>query len=141
MKKEPALLDKIKLQNFLNALNITKRQLFTIVAIVIFIFLMLDLNSRLSDLNRLTKERDALATDVSYLEATQQSLSVQITYANSDKAVEDWAYHDGYMVRNGEKLIKPKGPKNITPQVTATPQPTPSLVENWEIWWALFTGK
>jgi hypothetical protein len=45
------------------------------------------------------------------------------------------------MVRSGEKLIVPKGPTNVKSKTTPTPQPTPSLVENWEIWWALFTGK
>jgi cell division protein FtsB len=141
MKKTPLLSDRIKFQNLLNALNITQRQLITIVAIVLFIFLMLDLNSRLSDLNNLSNERDALAVEVAVLQSTQASNETQIAYVQSDKAIEDWAYSDGRMVRNGEKLIVPKGPKNITPQVTATPQPTPSLVENWDIWWALFTSK
>jgi cell division protein FtsB len=141
MKKKQSILDRMKFQELLNALNITKRQLFTIAAIVVFIFLMLDLNSRLSELNELSGQRDVLATDVTYLLATQSFNETQIAYQQSDKAVEDWAYSDGHMVRSGEKLIVPKGPTNVKSKTTPSPQPTPSLVENWEIWWALFTGK
>jgi hypothetical protein len=110
-----------------------------IVSIVLF-FLVMDLNNRLSELARLSDQKEKAATVISVLKSTLSSLDTQVAYSNSEGAVEDWAYEEGHMTRPGENLVIPLIPPGTTPipeiVVTTTPEP----VENWQIWLALLTG-
>jgi hypothetical protein len=113
---------------------------FAIAAVVLF-FLVMDLNTRLNELSRLSTQRNEAETVVANLQQTVDVLNTQIGYATSEAAVEDWAYQEGHMVRSGENLIIPLEPSGATeaPLVVATVQPT--QVTNWSIWKALFLGQ
>jgi len=113
---------------------------FVIIAVVLF-FLVMDLNNRLNELSRLTSQRNDAQTVIANLQQTVDVLNTQIAYGTSAAAVEDWAYGEGHMVRQGENLIIPLEPEGATqaPVVVATTEPT--QVSNWEVWIALFTGK
>lgn len=112
-----------------------------VVAAVILFFLVMDLNSRLNELSRLTAQRDRASTVVSVLESTLQVLETQVAFATSEGAVENWAYTEGHMVRPGEKMIIPLSPPGTTQVPVFLPTPTAVPVENWEIWMALLLGK
>jgi len=111
-----------------------------IVAAIILFFLVMDLNTRLNELSRLTDQRNDAATTVARLEGTLQVLQTQQTYAGSQGAVEEWAYNEGHMVRPGEQLVIPISPPGTTPEPVFVPTPTVQPVENWEIWLALILG-
>lgn len=117
------------------------KKIILVVAAVVLFFLVMDLNSRLNELSRLSAQRDKAATVVSVLESTLQVLETQVAYATSEGAVEDWAYNEGHMVRPGEKLIIPLSPPGATPIPVLIPTPTVMPVENWEIWMALILGQ
>jgi cell division protein FtsB len=118
----------------------TKKIVFGVAIIVLF-FLVMDLNNRLSDLSRLSSQKEDAETVVANLQQTLNVLNTQMSYATSDAAVEEWAYEYGHMVRPGEHLIIPLEPNGATqaPLVIATQVST--QVTNWEIWMALFTGQ
>jgi cell division protein FtsB len=131
------------MDKFFKRLNLpldTKKIILIVVAVILF-FLVMDLNSRLNELSRLSAQRDKASTVVAVLESTLQVLESQVAYATSEGAVEDWAYNEGHMVRPGEKLIIPLVPpgENITPVLNPTPTLIP--VDNWEVWMALLLGK
>ena len=113
---------------------------FAIAAVVLF-FLVMDLNNRLNELSRLSAQRDDAQQVVNDLQSTLNILDTQIAYATSEGAVEQWAYEEGHMVREGENLVIPLEPEGATqaPLVVATT--APQTVSNWEIWLALFLGK
>lgn len=111
-----------------------------IAGAVILFFLVMDLNSRLNELSRLTEQRNDAATAVAKLEGTLQVLQTQQAYAGSQGAVEEWAYNEGHMVRPGEQLVIPISPPGTTPEPVFVPTPTVQPVENWEIWLALILG-
>jgi cell division protein FtsB len=113
---------------------------FAVAAVVLF-FLVMDLNNRLNELSRLSAQRDDAQQVVDDLQSTLNILNTQIAYATSEGAVEQWAYEEGHMVREGENLVIPLEPEGATqaPLVVATATPQP--VSNWDIWWALFLGK
>jgi len=115
-----------------------RKQLVGIAAIFLLILLMMNLNSRLNEYFRLTSERDKVGTQVGNLSATKFALETRAAYATSDQAVEDWARKEAHMARPGDKVIIPVTPVGQTavPKVQVTP--TPKVVENWEVWWALF---
>lgn len=110
------------------------------LAVVLF-FLVMDLNSRLNELSRLSDQRDDAATVVANLEGTLAVLQTQQAYAGSVGAVEEWAYNEGHMVRPGEQLVIPLSPPGTTPEPVILPTPTVQPVENWEIWLALILGE
>lgn len=110
------------------------------LAVVLF-FLVMDLNSRLNELSRLSDQCDDAATVVANLEGTLAVLQTQQAYAGSVGAVEEWAYNEGHMVRPGEQLVIPLSPPGTTPEPVILPTPTVQPVENWEIWLALILGE
>ncbi len=111
-----------------------------VVAIILFLLVM-DLNSRLTELSRMTSQRDQAATVVAQLEGTLGVLKTQVEFARSEGAVEEWAYSEGKMVRPGENLIIPLSPPGTTPQPVLLPTQIVEPIQNWEIWMALILGK
>jgi cell division protein FtsB len=122
-------------------INLRPRQIVTIVAFVVFFFLMLDLNNRLSELFRLTAQLERMQTQVVDLQKTEQALRKQLTYATSDAAVEEWARGDSHMAQPGDEMIVPVVPTGQVPTPTPVPTATVIVYENWEVWQALFLGE
>ena len=117
------------------------KKLGLIVVAIVLLFLVMDLNSRLNELSRLTTQRDDAATIVANLESTLQVLQTKQAYAGSEGAVEEWAYNEGHMVRPGEQLVIPISPPGTTAEPVIIPTPTAKPVKNWEIWLALILGE
>jgi hypothetical protein len=116
------------------------RQVFVAVGLVVLIVMIVDLNRRMEELNRLSSQLDTVRAQGTQVMQTQDSLVTNVAYASSTQAVEEWAYTEGRWVRNGENLI------GIMPVGDTTPTPAPPLrqtdqaVPNWLIWWELFFG-
>jgi len=111
------------------------------VAAVILFFLVLDLNNRLNELSRLSEQENKALIVVAELQTTLVFLETQVAFANSEGAVEQWAYNEGHMARPGEKIIIPLSPAGTTPQPIFESIPIPTSVPNWQIWLALISGK
>ena len=105
---------------------------------VVFIFLMMDLNTRLSDLHRLSVQRDQMQTDVYKLEETKASLMKQLAYATSEVAVEEWARVYNRLAQPGDQIIIPLPSGGITPTPVVVETPVARDVQKWEVWKALF---
>ena len=113
---------------------------FALLAVLLF-FLVLDLNTRLNELTRLSAQQEKASTVIAQLESTLSNLNTQVAYAYSEGAVEEWAYGEGHMVRPGENLVIPIAPAGATPEPVKIVEATPQPVENWQIWLALLRGK
>jgi hypothetical protein len=112
-----------------------------VAAAVVLFFLVMDLNNRLNELSRLSAQRDEAQLVVDDLKSTLNVLNTQIAYATSEGAVEQWAYEEGHMVRQGENLVIPLRPEGATQVPLQVEASTPAPVSNWDIWWALFLGQ
>ncbi len=117
---------------------VTDKKVIILVVFVVFIFLMMDLNSRLSDLHRLSSQRDQIQTDVYKLEETKASLMKQLAYATSEVAVEEWARVYNRLSQPGDQIIIPLESGGITPTPVAAETPVARDVQKWEVWKALF---
>lgn len=124
----------------MKSIQFDKKRIFVIAGLVLLFLLMVDLNTRLNDLYRLTRERDTMRTEIANLTSTAVGLQTQIAYATSDAAVEDWAREEGKMVQPGDQLIVPVSPSDATPMPVITVQPQQTDLKNWQVWWALFFG-
>ena len=109
-----------------------------IIGLVVMTFMVMDFNSRMSELRRLRDERDVVAEQATNLVMTQSHLETQIAYATSEQAVLEWAYQEGRMTREGDILIVPLPPGEATTFATVDVTPTAEVVDPWRIWWALF---
>lgn len=118
-----------------------RKKIIGLSAVLLLVLLMMNLNSRLTEYFHLSSERDKLGTQVAYYRATKVALDTQAAYATSDQAVEDWARNEARMARPGDKVIVPVTPANETSEPVIQVTPTPTTIENWEVWWALFFGE
>jgi cell division protein FtsB len=120
--------------------QIPYKPILAVAVMVVLALAMMNLNSRLGDYYRLSSQRDVLKGQVDNLKATKEVLQTQLAFAQSDKAVEEYA-RDSHQVREGEKLLVISTPQdNVVQQATQTTQEV-KRVQNWEIWWTLFFGQ
>ncbi len=112
-----------------------------IVAVVVAVLILGDLNRRMADARRLERDAVRLTTQVVDLERTNQALATDVAQATSDLMVEEWARSEARMVQEGESLIVPVPVEGMTPEPTATPVDTRRPPSNWEVWWALLFGR
>ena len=109
-----------------------------VIGLIVLTLLVMDFNNRMAELRRLSDKKEDVAVDATNLIHTQVQLETQIAYATSDGAVEEWAYEEGHMVREGENLVIPLEYPGFTPKVTILPTATPVPKTNWQIWVSLF---
>lgn len=117
-----------------------RKQIILIGLLVLSFFLLMDLNSRLGDLFRLTGIRDQYTTEVSGLESTERLMVTNIAYATSQVALDDWARLQK-QGQPGDIPIVPLAAPNSTLQPPPLPTPTVRIIQHWERWWALFFSK
>jgi len=116
-------------------------KMFLLIGMILtFVILMMDLDSRVSQLFRLSDQRDQAATEVSKLQATEAEMQHQVEFAKSDVIVGIWA-RDENMGKPGDRLLKPLPGTKPTPTPEITPTPMTSTSVNWQIWRALFFGQ
>jgi cell division protein FtsB len=115
-------------------------RIWIIIAAVLGIIVIGDLNRRMTDSRRLEQDSSLLQTEVAWLEGENDRLATQIAEATSMAYIENWAHSQGKMVRPGERLIIP------VPAAGYVPTPTPSSMSSggtpfkWQVWWALLFG-
>ncbi len=118
-----------------------KKQIVVVVLLVLSFFLLMDLNTRLSVLFRLSHTSDEMNTNIYDLESTKQVLLTQIAFATSDAAVQQFANSDRKWYKENDVPVFPVQDPNATPPAFVQPTPTPMAVDHWEKWWALFFGQ
>jgi len=115
------------------------RNILVAFGLFLAVVLMIDFNRRMEELNRLTKNLEAVRAEGTTIMETQVALVTQVAYATSDEAVEQWAYENKW-VRVGEHPLQliSDGRGTATPELLPVIQ-TENL-PNWRIWWELFFG-
>jgi hypothetical protein len=106
--------------------------------IFILVVFVIEFNNRLEELNRLNDQRDHMRALATQAAQTQAALQTQVAYAASTEAVEEWARTQGHYIQEGDQPVVPLGKPGSAPAVVQTPVPSPTPMQNWEIWWALF---
>ena len=107
------------------------------IAIIVLAYLVMDFNSRTSELNRLISEKERVSEQLQYRQETQASLQTQIAYATSEAAVLDFGYQN-HLGRSGDVVVVPVGEAAATPTPVLRPVVTPTQMNNLERWLSLF---
>jgi hypothetical protein len=117
------------------------RRVAAFAGIIILILIMVELNSRLEELNRLNDQLDQVRVAATQSVQTQVALQTQLAYAGSNQAVEEWARTEGHYMQEGDQPVVPVGQPGSDPIVITTPTPVPTPMQNWQVWWGLFFSK
>jgi len=104
----------------------------------VLILVVIEFNTRLEELNRLNDQRDQVRAIATQAMQTQIALNTQVAYAESTAAVDEWARTQGHYVQEGDQPVIPIGQPGSEPVIVSTPIPTPTPMQNWEVWWSLF---
>ncbi len=108
------------------------------VGLLALVLLIRDFNNRMADLRRLTREHEKVSAQATDAAATRSALQTLEVYAQSDQAVEEWAYGEGGMARPGDQVVYPlEASGESTPQAVTT-EVAPQEISNWQLWMALF---
>jgi hypothetical protein len=117
------------------------RRVLVLIGILVLVFIVLEFNRRLEELNMLNRQNRIIQTQATQAVETQLALQTQVAYAGSDAAVEEWARTDGHYIQDGDLPVVPVGQPGAPPIEASTPTPAPTQVPNWEVWWDLFFGE
>ena len=109
-----------------------------VIGLGVLALLVMDFNTRMADLRRLSGKSQEVAGQATQLKNTALALETQIAYASSEAAVQDYAHEEGQMVQEGEVIVIPLGQSESAPEPTPTPTPLAQPLRNWETWLSLF---
>ena len=123
-------------------INWADKRVFLIAAVVLLVFLMMDFNNRMVRSLQLEKQEQQLNARLAALEQTKQRLEADIAYANSDRAVEEWAREEAKLIKEGDVPIIIRAQSSAA---AAAPTPAPQAespeLSRLEIWKQLFWGE
>jgi len=122
-------------------LPVNIRRVLVMIGILALVFIVLEFNRRLEELNLLNKQNQFVQAQATQAIQTQAALQTQVAYANSDAAVEEWARTDGHYIKDGDLPVVPVGQAGAAPVEVNTPTPVPTQQSNWEVWRDLFFGE
>jgi hypothetical protein len=116
------------------------RRVLVMIGILALVFIVLEFNRRLEELNMLNRQNQLIQTQATQAIQTQAAMQTQVAYAGSGAAVEEWARMDGHYIQDGDLPVVPVGEAGAAPLEISTPMPVPTQPANWEVWWDLFFG-
>ena len=122
-------------------LPINVRRVVVMIGIFALVFIVLEFNRRLEELNMLNQQHEVVMTQATQAVQTQLALQTQVAYAGSTAAVEEWARTDGHYIQDGDLPVVPIGQPGVAPIQANTPTPAPTQPAKWEVWWNLFFGE
>ena len=123
------------------ALPFNARRVATIIGVIALVFIVLEFNRRLEEMNLLNKQYDLVQQQATQAVQTQAVLQTQVAFAASDGAVDAWARTDGHYVQEGDLPIVPIGQPGAAPIELSAPAPAPTQMTNVQTWWELFFGE
>lgn len=112
-----------------------------LIGFAVLVLLVMDFNNRMAELRRLTAEKEDVSAHVTSLVQTQLALETQVAYATSEAAVYYWAYNFERLGKAGDVLVVPIQQEGSLPQPTPTPEVTPVVIQNWQVWLSLFVDQ
>jgi len=122
------------------SLPINLRRVAVLAGVVILVFLVIDFNTRLSNLVRLQDQAVVVRADATHVMQTQEALYTAIAYATSDEAVDEYARREMHYIKEGDQPVVPMA-QGGAPETAPTPlPPAPTPAPNWQLWMDLFFG-
>lgn len=127
--------------NIMPVIPINMRRVLVIVGIFVLMFIVLEFNRRLEELNLLNDQNQLMQIQATQAIQTQYVIQTQVAFAGSTAAVEEWARTDGHYIQDGDLPVVPVAVPGAAPLELNTPMPAPTPMQKWEVWRELFFGE
>ena len=114
------------------------KTIFLLGFLLVLIVWMIIFGGRISDLNRLTSEFEQAQGTMAALTATTRALATEVVRADSDAAVEEWAYENRRWIREGDHRIAVVPLEGTQVLPTLIPTVTQQPQNLFRVWWDLF---
>ncbi len=114
------------------------KTIFLLGFLLVLIVWMIIFGGRISDLNRLTSEFEQAQETMAALTATTRALATEVVRADSDAAVEEWAYENRRWIREGDHRIAVVPLEGTQVLPTLIPTVTQQPQNLFRVWWDLF---
>ena len=116
------------------------KRLLLVVVLAVLVLMMMDFNNRMTVMLQLDGQERHLKTQKVELQQTKVKVEAEIVYANSDRALEEWAREEARLINEGDTpiIIVPGG--SLKPTPTPETKPQMAKMNTWEIWKELFFG-
>ena len=118
----------------MNVFRAWGRRVLLVVGLMILIFMVMDLNTRIARLTQLRAQMEFEQMKLDDLELEQAELELKIEYAKSDAAVEKWAREEGHMKKVGDIVVVPLPDHSFEPEPVVVEIPVVEPVSNWDAW-------
>jgi hypothetical protein len=111
-----------------------------LIGVFLLIVIVIRFQQRVSEMHQLEDQLSLVQAQGTAVVQTQSNLLTQVSYANSDQGVKEWAY------REGRWYLPYETPIIIVADNSNSPSTNPILIEqtspiqNWQVWWELFFG-
>jgi len=126
----------------IGSVEIKWQRIAAFIGIAILVLLIMDFNSRLTEMTRLSRQAESVRVRATEVMATQYNLQTAVAYANSDTSVEQWAREQAGMIQPGDKPILPLPVAGATPAPqTVSPVIVPKQISDWQIWMLVIFGQ
>ncbi len=114
------------------------KTIFLLGFLLVLIVWMIIFGGRISELNRLTSEFEQAQETMAALTATTRALATEVVRADSDAAVEEWAYENRRWIREGDHRIAVVPVTGTQVMSTLIPTVTQQPQNLFRVWWDLF---
>lgn len=114
------------------------KTIFLLGFLLVLIVWMIIFGGRISDLNRLTSEFEQAQETMVGMTATTRALATEVVRADSDAAVEEWAYENRRWIREGDHRIAVVPLEGTQVLPTLIPTVTQQPQNLFRVWWDLF---
>jgi len=111
------------------------------IGFALLVLLVMDFNTRMAELRRLTVEHERVSAQVTVLFSTQSSYQTAVAKATSEEGVLEWAYTYPHVIHEGDTLFVPMEVPGSIPTPIPTPTPTREVIHNWQVWLSLFVDQ
>ena len=122
-------------------LPIDWRRVAVIAGVLFLVVVIVDFNTRMEELDRLSRQADITRAEATQAAWTQTTLETQVAHAESDQIVEEQARSEGHMIQEGDNPVTVLGNEGAAPPESPEPTPIPTPKPNWQLWRDLFFGE
>lgn len=116
------------------------KRLLLVVVLAVLVFMMMDFNNRMTVMLQLDRQEHQLQTQKVELQQTKVKIESDIVYANSERALEEWAREEARLINDGDTPIVLLAGGSLPATSTPEAQTNKSALNTWEVWRELIFG-
>ena len=125
----------------MNRIPIDWRRVALIAGVLFLVVVIVDFNSRLEELDRLSRQAEITRAEATQVALTKAAYETLVANATSDQVVEGEARSNAGMIQEGDHPVVILGDEGEPTLENPEPTSIPTQKPNWQLWWDLYFGQ